>query len=223
MFGIIESIINNFGNWILQLLYWLPGMLIGFTVHEFSHALAADRLGDPTPRMMGRLTLNPVAHIDPVGFITLIVAHFGWAKPVMTNPSRYKIKRYGFAIVGFAGPFSNLVLGIFFMTIYYLLAFNGLLIEDGPITMILYYAALVNFSLMAFNLIPIPPLDGYNILKDIVLVRFVRSQTLWSFERYGTLILLALIFIGPTSYIISAVTTFFFNTGFQLFTLIFGY
>ncbi len=218
-----NGIFNDFGNWVLQLLYWLPGMLIGFVFHEFAHALAADRLGDPTPRMMGRLTLNPVNHIDPLGFVMLIVAHFGWAKPVMTNPSRYKIKRYGTAIVALAGPFTNMIMGLLFLMIFLYVSYFGTASQESPIMMILKYAAQINFVLMAFNLLPIPPLDGYNILKDTVLIRVVRRpQALWSFERYGTLILIALMFLGPTSFIISSVMGFFVNHGVQLFSLIFG-
>ncbi len=214
---------NDFGNWLLQLLYWLPGMLVGFVFHEFAHAFAADRLGDPTPRMMGRLTLNPLNHIDPLGFVMLIVARFGWAKPVMTNPSRYKIKRYGTAIVALAGPLTNMVMGFLFLMIVLSLSYFGSVSQTSPAMMILSYAAQINFVLMTFNMLPIPPLDGYNILKDTVLIKVVRRpQALWSFERYGTLILIALMFLGPTSYIISTVISFFVNLGVRLFALVVG-
>jgi Zn-dependent protease len=163
--------------------------------HEFSHAYTADRLGDPTPRMMGRLTLNPIAHIDPLGFLMLIVVHFGWAKPVMTNPAKYKVKRYGFAMVGIAGPLMNLMLMVvFFFTLNLLFRFN-VLTEYSPFTPMLEYAVLINAALFVFNLIPIPPLDGYNILKDLVLIRFVNSRSLWNFERYGQFMLIGLIML----------------------------
>jgi Zn-dependent protease len=213
---------GDIGAWLIELIYWLPGILIGFVMHEFAHALAADRLGDPTPRMTGRLTLNPIAHIDPLGFLMLIIAKFGWAKPVMTNPARYKIKRFGFAIVGLAGPTMNLLLAVVFLFGYMYLATRGVLAEEHFLMNILGYAIQINIILMVFNLIPIPPLDGYNILKDAVLIRFARPQTLWNFERYGQFILLALVFLGATSRVISTVTIFLLDKGVDLFYLIFG-
>lgn len=184
---------DGIGDWLIKLLYSLPGILLGLVLHEFAHAFAADRLGDPTPRMMGRLTLNPIAHIDPVGLLMLFIARFGWAKPVMTNPSRYKIKRYGFAIVGLAGPVTNFLLAAIFLAVLYTMYTVGWTANLNFLVMILFNAAWVNLALGIFNLLPIPPLDGYNILKDLILVRFVRSQTLWNIERYGTFILLGFI------------------------------
>ncbi len=216
------NIFGDIGNWLINLVYWLPGILIGFVMHEFAHALAADRLGDPTPRMTGRLTLNPIAHIDPLGFLMLIVAKFGWAKPVMTNPSRYKIKRFGYAIVGLAGPMMNLLLGLLFLFLYMFFATRAVLPMDHFLMYILLYAIQINVILMVFNLIPIPPLDGYNILKDALLIRVVRPQTLWNFERYGQFILLALVFLGATSSVIGTVSNFLLNRGIRLFYLIFG-
>jgi Zn-dependent protease len=185
------------------ILYSLPGILIGLVLHELAHAFVADRLGDPTPRMMGRLTLNPLPHIDPIGLVMLIVAGFGWAKPVMTNPARYKIKRYGFALVGIAGPLTNLILGILFLGGYYLLLLNTGVGEGNVFANILLYAVYINFALCAFNLIPIPPLDGFNILKDAVLIKFIDPKYLWNFERYGQIALLALLFTGAAGWYIS--------------------
>jgi Zn-dependent protease len=204
------DIFSGIGNWLINLIYWLPGILVGFVLHEFSHALMADRLGDPTPRMMGRLTLNPIAHIDPLGFLMLVVAHFGWAKPVMTNPAKYKIKRYGFALVGIAGPLMNLLLMVIFFFTVSLLGKYGVLTDTNPITLILVYAIYINAALFIFNLIPIPPLDGYNILKDLVLVKFVNPRSLWNLERYGQFMLLGLILFMSYSHVnvIGSVTSF---------------
>lgn len=217
-----------FGNfdivqWLQQLLFWLPGILIGFVMHEFAHAFVASKLGDPTPRMTGRLTLNPIAHIDPIGFLMLILVHFGWAKPVMTNPSMYKkCRRHGFALVGVAGVTMNLILGFLFLFLLLLLIIKGGISPDGALSQILENAVRINFILMAFNLIPIPPLDGYNILKDLVLIKHVRSQTLWNIERYGQFVLLALVFLGGTSMVIGIVSNFFLGIGLKLFGLIFN-
>jgi Zn-dependent protease len=203
------------------ILYSLPGILIGLVLHELAHAFVADRLGDPTPRSMGRLTLNPLPHIDPIGFVMLIIAGFGWAKPVMTDPSRYRTKRYGFALVGIAGPVTNLLLGLLFMGVYYGLATSGFLSQDSVFVNILTYAVSINFALCAFNLIPVPPLDGYNILKDAVLIKYMRPDRLWSFERYGQLALLALLFTGAAGWYIGYANNAMFSLGDLIFTPIF--
>jgi Zn-dependent protease len=203
------------------ILYSLPGILIGLVLHELAHAFVADRLGDPTPRMMGRLTLNPLPHIDPVGLLMLIIAGFGWAKPVITNPSRYKIKRYGFALVGFAGPLTNLVLGFLMLGIYVYLGTIGQISTENVFMTILNYAVAINFALFAFNLIPIPPLDGYNILKDILLIKNIKSKILWNIERYGQFALLILLFTGIAGAYIGFVTNLLWNGEVSLFTRLF--
>lgn len=218
-----SQIFNDFGGWLIGLLYWLPGILIGFVFHEFAHAFVADKLGDPTPRMTGRLTLNPIAHIDPVGFLMLIVVHFGWAKPVMTNPSMYKkCRRHGFTLVSVAGVTMNFLLGFLFMFVTLLLLQHNIIESGSAWDNILENAASINFILMAFNLIPIPPLDGYNILKDLLLIKYFKSQTLWSIERYGQFVLLALVFFGGTSMIIGTVSDFFQNIGIDVYNFIFN-
>jgi Zn-dependent protease len=216
--------IGNFDivQWLQQLIYWLPGILVGFVLHEFSHAFVANQLGDPTPKLTGRLTLNPIAHIDPIGFILLILVHFGWAKPVMTNPALYKKhKRHGFALVSVAGVTMNFILGFAIMFVTLFLLMRGVIENGSAWDSILENAAGINFILMAFNLIPIPPLDGYNILKDLVLIKHVRPQTLWNFERYGQFVLLALVLLGGTSAVIGAVSGFFQNVGIGIFNLVF--
>jgi Zn-dependent protease len=204
------------------ILYSLPGILIGLVFHELSHAFVADRLGDPTPRNMGRLTLNPLPHLDPIGTVMIILLGFGWAKPVMTNPAMYKkCKKHGFALVGVAGVIMNFFLGFFFLFLLLILLNNKIIPIDGVIFQILFSAAGINFILMVFNLIPIPPLDGYNILKNLVLIKFVRAQTLWSIERYGQYVLLALVFLGGTSLFIGNARDFFLSMGINLFNWIF--
>lgn len=203
------------------ILYSLPGIILGLVLHELAHALVADRLGDPTPRMMGRLTLNPLPHIDPIGFAMLIIAGFGWAKPVMTNPSRYKIKRFGFALVGLAGPLTNLVLGFIFINIYLYMVTIGQVPQENAFSMIMLYATEINFALFAFNLIPIPPLDGYNILKDFLLVKRVQSKLLWNLERYGQFLLLAILFVGVAGIYINFVVNLLWDGGLSLFTKLF--
>jgi Zn-dependent protease len=180
-------------------------LLVGFPVHEFSHALAAYRLGDSTARHLGRLTLNPVVHFDPLGGILLAVTMigntgfaFGWAKPTPVNPSQLEGGRYGEAIVAIAGPISNLVLAIAAaLPLRYILANPGLQ-EQIPflVLQILFFFILINLVLMVFNLFPIPPLDGSKVL-----FAFLPPQVAWRWrpilEQYGFILLLLVFFVPP--------------------------
>ena len=183
-------------------------LLVGFPVHEFSHALAAYRLGDGTAKLFGRLTLNPIAHFDPVGGILLAVTFigsaasgstfgFGWAKPTPVNPAHLMYGRRGEAIVAAAGPISNLVLAVAAaIPLRYLFA-NPALAADVPLLVdVLAYFVFINLVLMVFNLIPIPPLDGSKVLFAF-LDRRTEYQIRPTLERYGFLIFLALFFLPP--------------------------
>jgi Zn-dependent protease len=188
-------------------------LLVGFPVHEFSHALAAFRLGDSTAKHMGRLTLNPIAHFDPLGGILLAVTFigqtgfgFGWAKPTPVNPRNLEFGRYGEAIVAAAGPISNLILAIAVaIPVRYLLANPGLwgsvpamLFETdgrgvgGVLPLFIY----INVILMIFNLFPIPPLDGSKVLFSLLPPR-VAWQWRPIVEQYGFIILLLVFFFPP--------------------------
>jgi len=151
-------------------LYALPGILLGLTVHEYCHALCSHKLGDNTARDQGRLTLNPVKHIDIVGFIFIIIAGFGWAKPVQFNPENLRNYRRDKALIAAAGPLSNLVLGIIlaFLLRFMIYFLSNNIIDDSIFRehffYILFYAATINFGLFIFNLLPIPPLDGSHIV-----------------------------------------------------------
>jgi len=159
-----------------NILYSLPGIIIGLTVHEYCHAFAAYKLGDHTARDLGRLTFNPLKHIDLIGFIFIIIAGFGWAKPVQFNPENLARPRRDKAIIAAAGPLSNLVLALVFIAILkaWLLipeftSNNAILtfFFTGPfITVIdvIFRAATINLGLFIFNLLPIPPLDGSHIV-----------------------------------------------------------
>jgi Zn-dependent protease len=181
-------------------------LLVGFPVHEFSHALAAYRLGDSTARFMGRLTLNPVVHFDPLGGIILAVTFiasqgsfgFGWAKPTPVNPRNLEYGRWGEAIVAAAGPISNLVLAAAAaLPLRYILANPGLA-EQIPILalQVLFYFILINLVLMVFNLFPIPPLDGSKVL-----FAFLPPDVAWRWrpmlEQYGFILLLLVFFLPP--------------------------
>ena len=159
----------------IGLLLSLPGVIFAMTVHEYAHAKMADHYGDTTARKQGRLTLNPLAHIDPIGIFLLIVAHIGWGRPVEVNYNNLtsnKSRGYCEAMISLAGPLSNFILATIFTIIFYLievLAPAFVFTEVGYILMqIIYSAILVNIGLGVFNLIPLPPLDGEKIFRNIM-------------------------------------------------------
>jgi Zn-dependent protease len=176
-------------------------LVLAFTVHELAHALTADWLGDPTPRNMGRITLNPLAHLDPIGSLLLIFAGFGWAKPVLTNPYNFRNgPRLGMAIVAFAGPLSNLLMAVLVAIPFQLGltqpagrfdSIGGIL--PGPNFLLTEFVA-INILLMLFNLIPIGPLDGLKVLRGVAPREWDGGLDL--LERWGMFILLALVFLG---------------------------
>ena len=178
-------------------------LLIGFPVHEFSHALAAYRLGDSPAKHLGRLTLNPIAHFDPLGGILLAVTFigstgfgFGWAKPTPVNPNNLEGGRWGEAIVAAAGPISNLVLAILgALPLRYILEHPSL---DIPmvVVQVLFLFVLINIALMIFNLFPIPPLDGSKVLFALLPPRLA-WQWRPMLEQYGFLLLILVFFIPP--------------------------
>ncbi|MBX3046693.1 MAG: site-2 protease family protein [Anaerolineales bacterium] len=173
-------------------------LVVAFTVHEFAHAYTADRFGDPTPRSMGRLTLNPLAHLDPLGSLLLIVAGFGWAKPVLVNPAILE-RRHPAAmmLVALAGPASNLLLAILAAIPYQL----GLVAMSAPGALfpspfqLLQAFVFINLLLMLFNLLPIFPLDGEKILTYFLPPS--GKAFMETIRPYGSLILLATIFLLP--------------------------
>jgi Zn-dependent protease len=180
-------------------------LLVGFPVHEFSHALAAYRLGDSTAKHMGRLTLNPVAHFDPLGGILLAVTFigqtgfgFGWAKPTPVNPRNLEYGRYGEAIVAIAGPISNLVLATAAaLPLRYIIGAPSLAAQIPEVVLdTLIYFVFINIVLMVFNLFPIPPLDGSKILFAFLPPRVVYQ---WRpiLEQYGFILLLLVFFLPP--------------------------
>ena len=178
---------------IRNIILMLPAILIAFTFHEYSHAIVADRLGDRTPRFQGRLTLNPIAHIEPIGFILILLTGFGWAKPVQTNPSAYKNYYKDDLKVSFAGPFANLIIGFMFAI------FAGLLWKYSPtqgnvydiLLQLLKITVSINCMLFFLNLVPVPGFDGYHIIRDLFPKAFYNMSD--ALTRYQFLIFIALI------------------------------
>lgn len=165
-------------------------VFVAFPVHEFAHAAAAVALGDETPRRQGRYTLNPLVHIDPLGAILILLADFGWAKPVQWNPSNINIdRRIGSIIVALAGPLSNLLLAIVAAN---LVRFA----ESGPALQYLGVFIKINVFLFVFNLLPIPPLDGSHILFALLPGDTLALQM--QLRRFGFLILMLVIFLAPS-------------------------
>ncbi len=163
-------------------------LLISFPVHELAHAVVADRLGDPTPRYYGRITLNPVRHLDPVGSAMMLLFGFGWATTPV-NPGRLRgNQQVGSILVSVAGPLSNLALATVAG-----IALQLLPIDNPVVYIILANFVYINVLLFVFNLLPIPPLDGFNILANLLPVEM--RQTLLRIAPYGSLLLLALIFL----------------------------
>lgn len=187
---------------------WLLALTVAITIHEFSHALAADRLGDPTPRLQGRLTINPLAHLDPLGTLMLLIARFGWGKPVVFDPFNLRHPRRDAAIISLAGPVSNILLATALsLTLRALLA--------TPYAMLAYVllqpVIVMNVFLAVFNLVPIHPLDGFKIVEGMLPPDYARQ---WhELESYGMIFLLFLIFpvfggISPVSRLIFPIISF---------------
>jgi len=173
---LIIALVNMGTQGILGLLLTLPGVIIAMTFHEFAHAFAAVKLGDDTPRYQGRLNLNPLSHIEPIGLFMLIVAHFGWGRPVEIDPRNFNGKysvSASEAIVAIAGPIMNFILAIVFAFILGIMAkfvpveFIGSSIGIAIVS-ILQYTVIVNIGLGVFNLIPLPPLDGSKVLMHFL-------------------------------------------------------
>lgn len=179
-----------------ETLLMLPAILFGLCFHEFSHAYSAYKLGDPTPREQGRLNLNPMNHIDPLGFILLLVAHFGWAKPVQINPEAFKHPKRDEVIVSLAGPAANLVSAFAFALLVKLaidLRWYAIATYGRPLITILIYFVQINLVLAFFNLLPIPPLDGSHLL--FVILPDSWQSFKWNLYRYGSLILIVIILL----------------------------
>ena len=197
-----------------------PAAVIGLTVHEFSHAYTAYKLGDSTAKNEGRLTLNPIKHIDWLGFFLIVIAGFGWAKPVSFNPDNLKHKHRDEILISIAGPISNFILAIFFFIVarlmYFVDYFSTTTMGLELIQLIVIWGV-INFGLFVFNLIPIPPLDGSHIyltyLKDI------NPKLMMNMYRWGTFVLFAIIIaenqfninILHLTSLIRGITSFFFQ------------
>lgn len=199
-------------DYLIQMIYTIPVLLIAFPIHETAHGFAANKLGDPTAKMMGRLSLNPFKHLDPIGTICLILFRFGWAKPVPVDSRNFKNPKAGMAVTALAGPLSNLILGFVSIILMELLGaatYTNEIVYNicSIIYTFLYYSAWINISLCIFNLIPLPPLDGEKILSF-----FLPESVNAFFERYTMYIQLLLMFLLFTPAITTPLTYMVNNT-----------
>lgn len=180
-------------------------------VHEFAHAWAAVKLGDQTPKLKGRLTLNPMAHLSLFGSLMILIAGFGYAKPVPVNTRNLKNPKRDFALVAFAGPGANLIMAAFFFLLTNIATYfiTGVSLLSQVIYYFFYFAAIINVNLAVFNLLPIPPLDGSRIWGLVIPDRYYYK--LLQYERYITLLLLVLLMTNvltvPLSYLSGLITS----------------
>lgn len=201
---------SDWRGYIIQLLLSLPIILFALSLHEAAHGYIASRLGDPTAKSLGRLTVNPFKHLDPLGFLCMVLFGFGWAHPVPINSRFFKKPRRDMALTALAGPVSNLLAAAVFAVIYGLgvfllnLALIKGLIQSATlftflryVTYFLYYGVSLNVTLAVFNLIPIPPLDGSRIICAFLPPKAAFGYM--KYERFLSLGLLALLFISPVS------------------------
>jgi len=181
---------------ILRTLKFLPGIIMGLTIHEFSHAWIASRCGDTTSRDQGRVTLNPLKHIDPLGFIMLLVAGFGWAKPVQFNEAGLKDPKKDIIKIALAGPLSNALLAMLLSVIYVFfidIDITGYHRSHEILKEVFIYGIYINWGLMVFNLIPLPPLDGSHLL----LSWFRKYPDFYAgLYKYGTMALFGLLIVS---------------------------
>lgn len=179
----------------MTLLMSLPGLLVAITFHELAHGYAADILGDPTPRAAGRLSLNPLVHLDFVGTLMLILFRFGWAKPVPINPMFFADRDRGMLLTALAGPAANV--GMAFLATYLLMQFGGAL--GVAASTIIWYLLMYNIWLAVFNMLPVPPLDGSRVLGALVSHHSALGRFVMGMQQYGWLVLMILLVTGLIS------------------------
>ena len=191
---------------LMFLIFIAPVLLFSVTIHEYAHGLAAQALGDPTPKLSGRMTLNPLKHIDPVGLLMLILVRFGWAKPVPVNPSYFADPDKDMALVSLAGPFSNFAFAVVVSLVYKVIPVPAA--GAGQFVSALFqYTIWINLALGIFNLLPIPPLDGSRLIRAVL--PYEAASFMDSIEPYGFFILIFFLLFPGTSEIIMSIVNYF--------------
>ncbi len=209
---------------LLEILYRIPGILVAISFHECAHAYAAYKCGDPTARNLGRMTLNPFAHFDPIGLVMMLLVRFGWAKPVPINTRNFKHPRKDELIVSLAGVATNLIIAFVTLGVVYVLQiFTS--VESVILDNILSSMFFINLAFFVFNLLPIPPLDGYHVLQCI-LGRFTHSaagfKVFYYLERYGFMILIAVLLLNANTGFMSNIVMGLWSGMSAIYSAIFG-
>ena len=199
---------DDIGGFLMNLIAGLPGIVIAMTVHEYSHARVAYALGDFTPRLQGRLTLNPAAHVDPIGLLMLFIVHFGWAKPVQINPLNFSNPRRDDILVSLAGPASNLIVSFVALIVLVMLAKMDLPLSEG-VLVVFNLIIIYNINFAIFNMLPIPPLDGSHILRNLLPYNLARAYE--QIERYSFIFLIIIIATPVLSYVFVPLQRFIFG------------
>lgn len=180
---------------IQELIFLIPAILFAISIHEFAHGAMAYGLGDPTPKYQGRLTLNPLAHLDPLGAVMLLVFRFGWAKPVQVNPLNFKDRRKGMMLVAIAGPLANITMAFIFYQIYQIVPpLLSNITYASLLAIFLEISIALNIGLAAFNLLPIPPLDGSKILGGLLPLKYRLSYE--RLAQFSPILLIILLWSG---------------------------
>jgi len=206
-------------DWLVGVLLTLPAIIIAISFHEFAHAVTAYKLGDHTPKFQNRVTLNPVAHLDPFGLLCIIFIGFGWGKPVMVNPLNFRYRKRDEIIVSLAGVTMNLFLAVIFCAVFaFYLKSIGYYPFSGAawaIAKTLENIAWINLVLMIFNLLPVPPLDGFNVVTELLNVKY--TEMYYKIYNNGMWILMLLIIFNVVGVILRHTVSPIFNFLFYLF------
>lgn len=210
-FALKDGAFNDPFSWLMNIAIMLPGIVIGLSFHEFAHALVAYKLGDDTPKIQGRVTINPLAHIDPIGLLAILLIRFGWGKPVEIYPPNFKNRRRDTILVGLAGVMMNLFIAIFFtlaLKLYVIFMGSSFMPNSMGYTIyyILFYVIFINLTLMVFNLLPVPPLDGFSVITEIFDLR--KSEFYYWVSNKGFLILMVLIIFNITGRVLTPAINF---------------
>jgi len=193
-----------------NLIFLLPALLLALTVHEFAHAYVSHRLGDPTPKWQGRLTLNPIAHIDPIGLLMIMFFRFGWGKAVEIDPKYYRNRRQGLVLVSVAGPAANIITAFVLVVAHIVFMLVAPAAERGFVGELLNTAISLNIFLAVFNLLPIPPLDGSKILAGLLPGKYAYRFQSFTYQ-WGMWLLIIVVMTGITSSIVLPIGSFLLN------------